>query len=166
MADFKNEQEYQDYRSRSYNDIPEQHELESLSDIKLAEKQSEITSGKSALIIIQNEWRRREKLEQHKLNKEIIKQQHEFNLKISRSQNKMVLIAALIAALFGIVGVFIGARLQLSSTEAQNIQTVAPQQGQLNTTEKKPTKALCQKKLGQETEEKEKISLSPSSTHQ
>ena len=115
MTDFKDEQEYHDFRLRSYLNIPEQSELESLSDIKLAEKQSKLTAEKTAQIIIQNEWRRREKHEHHNLNRKLIEiqnntnkklliKQHELNKKISQSQNRTIILASLI----GIVGVAVG----------------------------------------------------------
>lgn len=115
MADFKNEQEYHDFRLRSHLNIPEQSDLESLSDLKLAEKQSELTAVKPALIIFQNEWRRREKLEHHKLNKELIEnqdktnkrlllRQRELNKEISQSTKKTIILASLI----GVVGVAVG----------------------------------------------------------
>ena len=101
MADFKDEQEYQDFRSRSHFNIPKQSELESMSDIKLTEKQAGLTSEKLALIIIQNEWRRRKKFEQHKLNQELIEiqnktseklliKQHKLSEEISQSQNRTI----------------------------------------------------------------------------
>ncbi len=154
MADFKNEQEYNEFRLRSYFNIPEQSYLESLSDIKLANKQSEFTSGHPALIIIQNEWRRREKLKQNNLNRKLIEiqnktnkklltKQHELNKEISQLQNKTIILASLI----GIVGVVVGVILtnminkpQIPYTQ-QTIMQAPAKEGHLNNANEKNAKA-------------------------
>lgn len=96
MNTFKEDQEQQDFRSRSYYDIPSKDEIEGMSDIELAKLQLEYSTDNPGSIIIQNEWRRREKAEQHELNKDLVK-----------TQNR----TAIIASIFGIVGTIVGAIL-------------------------------------------------------
>jgi hypothetical protein len=142
MADFKDEQEYHTSRLRSYLNIPEQSELETLSDIKLADKQSELASGNPAQIIIQNEWKRREKIELHNLNRRLIEiqnktnkkllaNQYELNKKILQSQalaearNRKLIITSLISIIgvvAGIIWIFTINRSQVPSTH----QTLQP----------------------------------------
>ena len=107
------------------------------------------------------ELKKRELQEQHRLNNEIIKQQHKMNLKISSSQNKIVIIAAIITALFGIIGVFIGTRLQPNFPESQNTQTIVRQQKRLPPARTKTPKALYQKEQGLKTEDIKKVSQQP-----
>jgi len=76
------------------------NELKTKTDEELADWQA--TVGKPHFILAENEWRRREKLEQHGLNKEIIQRQHEFNLIVSKKQSRL-LVASIVAALVGVI---------------------------------------------------------------
>lgn len=87
--------ESEDAFSRGLFGIPFQHKLESMTDIELATEELHI-KGKVAETIIKNEWRRRDKLEQHKLNKEL--------LKIQRNINYSVAFIGVIATLSGAIG--------------------------------------------------------------
>lgn len=92
MTNFaKNERE--EIAAEVFDRIPAKETLESKSDISLATLQESFSPDEAGSIIIQNEWRRREKLTQHQLNKELVK-----------SQNK----TAVIAAIFGIIGTVVG----------------------------------------------------------
>ncbi|WP_435550200.1 hypothetical protein [Desulfobacterium sp. N47] len=102
MTTLKNGQEEQDFRSRSYYDIPSQEIIESMSDIELAELQLKYQPDNPGAIVVQNEWRRREKIEQHKLSKNLVK-----------SQNK----TAIVASAFGIIGTIVGAILTVILTK-------------------------------------------------
>jgi len=124
MSEIYNEQEEADAQSRSFYEIPLQSELEAMSEVNLAELQTKFSIDKPGRIVIENEWRRRERLYQfqwnqklveiqHGLNQELVKLQNEFNRKLSGSQNK----ATLLAGVFGIVGAIIGAFLTVILTK-------------------------------------------------
>lgn len=55
-----------------FDDIPPKEKLEAMSNLSLAKLQESFSADKAGLIIIQNEWRRREQVEQHKLNKKLM----------------------------------------------------------------------------------------------
>jgi hypothetical protein len=55
-----------------FDKIPPKEELEEMSNLSLAKLQESFSADKAGLIIIQNEWRRRERIDQHKLNKKLI----------------------------------------------------------------------------------------------
>jgi hypothetical protein len=94
-----------------FHRIPPKEKREAMSDIELAELHASFSSDNSGLIIVQNEWRRREKIEQHKLNQEIISLQHELNLQIVAKQRKVAYISAIFGAAFIIFGAIVGAVL-------------------------------------------------------
>jgi hypothetical protein len=85
-----------------FDDIPPKAKLEAMSNLSLAKLQESFSTDKACLIIIQNEWRRREKIEQHKLNKDLVK-----------AQNK----TAIVASIFGIIGTIVGAILTVILTQ-------------------------------------------------
>ncbi len=90
-----------------FHGIPQKSIFESMSDCELAELHASLLSDKVGPIIIQNEWRRRERIVQHELNQEIIRIQHEMNLKIFKKQSSLVKISIVT----GFVGVILGAIL-------------------------------------------------------
>ena len=55
-----------------FDKIPPKEELEEMSNLSLAKLQESFSADKAGLIIIQNEWRRRERVDQHKLNKKLM----------------------------------------------------------------------------------------------
>ncbi|MCK9304890.1 MAG: hypothetical protein PHP23_07265 [Desulfobacterales bacterium] len=102
MNTLQNDKEEQDFRSRSYYDIPSKEKIESMSGIDLAVLQLKYKPDDPGSIVVLNEWRRRDKIEQHELNKKLIK-----------SQNK----TAVVASIFGITGTIIGAILTVILTK-------------------------------------------------
>lgn len=149
MADNTDDPEHVDAFLRGARNVPAQHILEAMSDIELAEEQTKFSNEKPGLVIIQNEWRRREKFYQHQLNLEILKAQSELNKNLVASQNRTMLVAASIGALFAIIAAFItvnasskpnasqvpnitisiarGQAITLSTPE-QNLQPISPTQ--------------------------------------
>lgn len=91
--------EEQDAFSRTFFGVPLQHELQALSDIKLAELHAKFSGDKPVLVIIQNEWRRREKVMQHELNLALMKEQ----AKIMKVNNRFIAMATISAAILGAV---------------------------------------------------------------
>ena len=55
-----------------YDGIPSKEKLEAMSNLALSKLQEKFSPDKAGLIIIQKEWRRREQVEQHKLNKKLM----------------------------------------------------------------------------------------------
>jgi uncharacterized membrane protein len=92
-----NESYIQDLRYRAYYDIPEKKDISSMSEIELAEWKAGLEPNSPGIIIAENEWRRREKIQLHKLN-----------LKLTRKQNRTTIIAAIIGAIFGVVITLVG----------------------------------------------------------
>ena len=66
------ENEREEIASEVFDNIPSKEELEAMSTLSLAKLQESFSADKAGLIIIQNEWRRREQVEQHKLNKKLM----------------------------------------------------------------------------------------------
>ena len=134
------------------------NELKKMSSMALSKWQAGYKRDTHNYILAENEWRRREMQEQHKLNEKIIKQQHELNLKISSSQNKIVIIAAIITGLIGFFGVFMGAYLTSKSSVIQNNQEVHRQQKILAIKETDASKALNQINPDLKTVDTQKVS--------
>ena len=99
--------------TRVYDGIPPWRELEAMSDIDLARLHASFSSEKPGIIVVQNEWRRREKNEQHKLNLELSKKQEIFSYKI-----------AIIGVLAAIIGAICGALLQPSLKEREVVDLI------------------------------------------
>ena len=55
-----------------FDKIPPKEELEEMSNLSLAKLQESFSPEKAGFIIVQNEWRRRERVDQHKLNKKLM----------------------------------------------------------------------------------------------
>ena len=55
-----------------FDKIPPQKKLEGMSNLLLAKLQESFSPEKAGFIIVQNEWRRRERVDQHKLNKKLM----------------------------------------------------------------------------------------------
>lgn len=70
------------------------------------------------------ELKKREFEFQNTLNEELLKQQHKFNLSLSKSQNKIIIIAAIITALSGLAGVLVGAGLTQQNQKANQNELV------------------------------------------
>ena len=83
-------------------------DLEKKSDDDLAILSERNHPLSSHGVLIEKEWQRRLIKEQHRLNKIIVK-----------TQNKIVIIAAIITALSGLLGVYIGSRLNNDQTESK-----------------------------------------------
>lgn len=91
-----------------FDNIPEKEKLEAMSNLSLAKLQESFPSDKACLIIIQNEWRRREQHTQHELNEKLFKKQEKFAYKI-----------AFIGVFSAIIGAICGSLLQSNPTEEQ-----------------------------------------------
>jgi len=119
MTTSQEEKDEEEGFSRGLYGIPFQYELEAMTDIELAEKELKIRS-KVAETIIKNEWRRRDKIEQHKLNEVIINKQHQLNLEITKIQNNTVWRSSILAALCTIVGAMLGIIFSSSNQNTTN----------------------------------------------
>lgn len=107
--------------------------VKSMSDLELASEEMRLNS-KVSEIIIRNEWRRRDKIEQHKLDKELIKLQGESTRRISLTAAFIGVVAAIIGAA---TGAFVQAKIQhtiqaeeikkIIRSEIQSIQTSTSQ---------------------------------------
>ena len=74
------------------------YELKKMSAMKLSKWQAGYKRDTHNFILAENEWRRREMQEQHRLNSEVIKQQYELNLKIFEKQKSTTYWAALLGS--------------------------------------------------------------------
>lgn len=85
------------------------NELQKMSDMELSKWQAGWKERTDKDFLAKAEWRRRDKLEQHNLNKEIIKHQHELNLQVVEVQRKITFRTSLLVALVGFLGIIVGA---------------------------------------------------------
>lgn len=106
------------------------NKLRDMSDLELSKWQSGWKERSHQDFLAKQEWRIRDKIEQLKLNKELIEiqnktskelltKQHELNKELTKSQNRTIIIASLIASLVGIIGVVVGVILTNMTTKPQ-----------------------------------------------
>jgi len=110
------------------------NKLQDMSDLELSKWQSGWKERSHQDYLAKQEWRRRDKIEQLKLNKELIEiqnktskelltKQHELNKELTKSQNRTIIIASLVASLVGIIGVVVGVILTNMTNKPQALHT-------------------------------------------
>jgi hypothetical protein len=105
--------------------------LKKKTDDQLAAWQSQFRPGSDTFILAENEWRRREKLEQHRYNKEQIELQHERNMELVKKQVRWIKFSAIITAIATLSAVVLGWYLSelksLKFPKSDSQQIVQPQ---------------------------------------